>query len=245
MMSTIHEQIQNSPFKNLYWFSRYLMNTDQYGAIGKLKERKMLKLISILENLMTQEIFSETDKLLLLKKTLANEIENMTTVGTKAHSLSLNLIHRLEQDINSIEDVIVFCIAMKYVVAPINQAIVLVPADDKDFCERAAKNILDTFGEEKVDMLIQIWDDLGVKGCLDVERALVVENFIKFVDNLSRLNIAHSDLDDNIMMTAFLQEFERRLGQKRKSRGGNSLESVADFIFNYYGFDSTDKPTHF
>ena len=86
---------------------------------------------------------------------------------------------------------------------------------------------------------------MGVKGCLDVERALVVEEFINFVENLARLNIFHSDFDDNIMLTAFMQEFERRLGQKRKARGGNSLETVADFIFNYYNFSSTDKPTHF
>lgn len=31
------------------------------------------------------------------------------------------------------------------------------------------------------------------------------------------------------MLTAFVQEFERRLGQKRKSHGGNSLETVAVF----------------
>lgn len=34
-------------------------------------------------------------------------------------------------------------------------------------------------------------------------------------------------------------------GQKRKARGGNSLETVADFIFKYYNFNLTDKPTHF
>ena len=47
------------------------------------------------------------------------------------------------------------------------------------------------------------------------------------------------------MLTAFVQEFERRLGQKRKSRGGTSLESVTDFIFDYYKIKSTEKPSHF
>lgn len=121
----------------------------------------------------------------------------------------------------------------------------LIPADDKKFCATAAKNILDTFGENKIDLLIETWDDLGVKGCLEVERALVVEAFMNFAGNLARLNISHSELDDNIMLTAFVQEFERRLWQKRKARGGNSLETVADFIFSYYNFCSADKPTHF
>lgn len=145
----------------------------------------------------------------------------------------------------TVDDVIIFCVAMKYVVAPINRAISLVPSDDKIFCEKAAKNILDTFGEEKVGLLISTWDNLGVKGCLDVERALVVEEFTKLVDNLSTLNIFHSQFEDSMILTAFVQEFERRLGQKRKSRGGTSLESVADFVFDYYNFKSTVQPNHF
>ncbi len=134
---------------------------------------------------------------------------------------------------------------MKYVVAPINHALSLIPSDDKKFCETAAKNILDTFGEEKIALLIETWDSLGIKGCLDAERTSVVESFIKFLRNLSSLKISHSKLDDAMMMTAFVQEFERRLGQKRKARGGASLETVADFIFNYYEFKSTNEPSHF
>ena len=64
-------------------------------------------------------------------------------------------------------------------------------------------------------------------------------------ENLSRLKIFHSKLDDNIMLTAFVQESERRLGQKRKSRGGNSLETVEDFIFDYYKIKSTKRSSHF
>ena len=107
----------------------------------------------------------------------------------------------------------------------------LIPSDDKKFCETAAKSILDTFGEEKIALLIETWDDLGVKGCLDAERTLVIETFTRLQENLATLNIFHSKLDDSIMLTAFIQEFERRLGQKRKSRGGASLETVADFYF--------------
>ncbi len=245
MVLTPHAAIQKSPFKNIYWFSRYLLNTDQYGALGKLKERQLLELVTVLENLASQENFSAEEKFRLLKNTLLTEIENMARRGTKSYILALNLVQRLDKDIHTVEDVIVFCTAVKYVVTPINRAILLVPSDDKKFCETAAKNILDTFGEEKIDSLIATWDDLGVKGCLDAERALVVEEFMRLIENLSALNIPHSKLDDNIIMTAFVQEFERRLGQKRKARGGTSLETVADFIFRYYGFKSTTAPSHF
>ena len=78
MISTIHAQIQKSPFKNIYWFSRYLMNTDQFGALGKLKERQLLELVALLENLAAQENFSAAEKFLLLKKILLTEIKNLT-----------------------------------------------------------------------------------------------------------------------------------------------------------------------
>ena len=245
MLETVQAKIQSSCFKNIYWFSRYLLNTDQYGALGKIKESEFLNLVVILETLLTQKNFSTEDKLKLFKKTLSNEVKNFCKVGTKNYNLSLNLIAKLDEEIQTVEDAFVFCMAMKYFVAPINQAMKFVPADDKIFCEIAAKNILDTFGEEKIATLIETWDNLGIKGCLDVERSLVVEEFEKLIDNLSRLNIFHSKFDDNIMLTAFVQEFERRLGQKRKSRGGTSLESVTDFIFDYYKIKSTEQPSHF
>ncbi|MBR1646914.1 MAG: hypothetical protein IJ685_09070 [Selenomonadaceae bacterium] len=245
MVSTIHSAIQENPFGKIYWFARYLMNNDQFGAVGKSKEDKLLELVAVLENLSTQENFSVEERFLLLKNTLLTEIKNLAQPETKRYFLTLNLAQQLDREIKTVDDVIIFCVAMKYVVAPINRAIALVPADDKKFCETAAKNILDTFGEEKIHSLIATWDDLGVKACLDAERALVVEEFIRFTENLSAISISHDEFDDKIMLTAFVQEFERRLGQKRKARGGTSLETVTDFIFDYYGFKSTSKPSHF
>lgn len=111
---------------------------------------------------------------------------------------------------------------------------------------KTATNILSTLGEEKAGLVIETWDSLGVKGCLDAERTAVVEAFTHLIDNLSSLDIIeHDSLDDNLLLTAFVQEFERRLGQKRKARGGNSLETVVSFLFNYYRFPSTEAPSHF
>ena len=245
MSETIFEQMQKSPFRNFYWFARYLLNTDQFGAIGKQKEKQLLNIVSILETLASQSNFSEQDRLKLLKNTLSSELRTLANPNTKAYKLILNLDEQLERDISSLDDINIFCIVVKYFITPINRAMLIVPSSDKEFCETAAKNILDTFGEEKIENLIATWDKLGVKGCLDVERAIVVEEFTKLINNLTNLKIVHSGIDDNMMLTAFVQEFERRLGQKRKARGGASLETVADFIFNYYDFKSTDKPSHF
>ena len=104
MAEIIHQKIQKSPFRNVYWFSRYLLNTDQFGALGKSKEIQLLNTVSLLENLVAQDNFSAEDKLILLKNTLASEIKSMTTAGTKTYNLSLNLINQLEQDIQTVDD---------------------------------------------------------------------------------------------------------------------------------------------
>ena len=100
---TIREKIQSSPFRNVYWFSRYLMNTDQYGAPGKTKELQLM-----------------------------------------------NLAQKLEQEIKTVDDVLVFCIAMKYVVAPINRAMALIPADDKNSVQRRRKIFLTLSAKKKL-----------------------------------------------------------------------------------------------
>jgi hypothetical protein len=60
-----------------------------------------------------------------------------------------------------------------------------------------------------------------------------------------QLSTTQSEFDENILLTAFVQEFERRLGQKRKSRAGTSLEDVMTFLFDRYQLRSHPKPDRF
>ena len=98
MSETIFEQMQKSPFRNFYWFARYLLNTDQFGAIGKQKEKQLLNIVSILETLASQSNFSEQDRLKLLKNTLSSELRTLANPNTKAYKLILNLDEQLERD---------------------------------------------------------------------------------------------------------------------------------------------------
>lgn len=244
-MENLHQKITKSPFKNIYWFARHLMNTDQYGALGKSKETQLLNTVSLLENLMIQEGLSDDEKLSVLKNTLLTELNEMVKENTKMYTLANNLVNTLNEEIKNLDDIVIFCITMKYVVAPINHALLIIPSNDTEFCCKSASSILDTLGEEKAGLVIATWDKLGVTGCLDAERTVVVEEFTKLIDNLTALKINHDQIDDNIILTAFVQEFERRLGQKRKARGGHSLETVTSFLFDYYKFKSTEAPSHF
>lgn len=60
---------------------------------------------------------TEEEKFLVCKNTLANEIKGMVGQGTKNAGLALNLIDALNKELRTLEDVIIFCITMKYVVA--------------------------------------------------------------------------------------------------------------------------------
>ena len=52
-------------------------------------------------------------------------------------------------------------------------------------------------------------------------------------------------IENNAILTAFVQEFERRAAQKRKSRTGGSLEDVLTFLFEFYKFKAHPQPEHF
>lgn len=241
---TVAMKIEQSPFKNVYWFSRYLLDTDQYGGLGRSKETSMMKTIELLETLLTN-LNDDEDKFRLAKTTLIDEIMRMTDSTTKIHAKYKNFCRCLDEELRNLNDVIVFCIAMKYIVAPINQALKVIPSSDYEFSSKAARIILDTYGRKKAGLVISVWDKLGVRGCLNAERAAIVDAFNQLLDNIAGLNIAHDNIDDSIMLTAFVQEFERRAGQKRKSRGGQSLESVTNFLFEYFNIKSSARPSHF
>lgn len=240
----ITEVIANSPWRNTYWFARMLLNGDKYGAIGK-KDAYMLRIINQLETVLLQKSLSDDEKFKVCKNTLLTSIRNSSREGSKSTYLADVLADDLDKEIKTLDDIAIFILSSKYIVLTINSAMPFIPSNDRQFCCETAKNIIDTLGENSVDKVLSTWDDMGVKGCLDVERSMVVAEFTKLRSTLQSLELSRTDIEDNMLLTAFVQEFERRLGQKRKNRAGNSLEDVATFLFNHYGFSSHPKPDHF
>ncbi len=238
-------KIERSPFKNVYWFARYLLDTDQYGGLGRSKEMAMLKTVSLVETILANLGIDDNEKFRIAKSTILDEIMHLTTPNTKVYAKYKNFCRCLEAEIKNLNDVIAFEITMKYIVAPINRALAMIPSSDYEFSAKAAKSILDFYGREKAGLVISVWDRLGVHGCINVERVAIVEAFNQLLDSIAGLRIAHDTVDDSIMLTAFVQEFERRAGQKRKSRGGQSLESVTSFLFEYFNIKSSTRPAHF
>lgn len=241
---TFDEKIQASPFRNVYWFARYLIDTDKYGGIGKNKEKDLIKIAEQIENILKISELSNTDKVLTAKSYCFEQIKAFAGIHSRRYTLYENFITKMQDELKTVDDLIVFCMTIKYVISPINKSLEKIPSSDKEFSQAIASSLLKEYGEAKIGLIISVWDDLGIKGCLDIERKEVVETFCALIDKINLLEINHNALDDSIIMTAFVQEFERRLGQKRKSRGGKSLEDVTSFLFEYYKFKSSSGPEH-
>ena len=229
----------DSPWYSAYWFSRMLINGDKYVAIGK--EPKLLNKIT--SSLKIIDAKNGQDILSLQKQVLRNIIEDRyKKVETKTPNVQ-NLLSDLEREITTPETMNVFIFTCEQILIPLQQAISNIPSNDREFTLNIAKAYLDDRGPNGLADVISLWDDLGVKGCLNVERTEIIRAFATLKVLLSNENIAESEKD--IILTGFTQEFERRAAQKRKGRAGGSLEDVTNFIFDYYGIKCAESPEHF
>jgi len=244
-VDSIAKIIAESPWRNAYWFAKKLIDGDKYGGVGKIKERQLMDLCNQLETIIAHTALTTTEKLSVCTSTLTTCLSTLFKPQHKGFALSKVLADEIETELRSLDDVVVFIVTVRYIVTPINAAIAQVPSNDFEFCHKTAKSILDTLGETAVEKVVSTWDNLGVKGCLGVERSVVVAEFTKLRANLAALSAVRTEYEENMVYTAFIQELERRLTQKRRQRAGHSLEDVSTFLFNYYNFTSYPKPDHF
>ena len=229
-----------NPWYSVYWFSRMLINDDKYVAIGK--EPKLLTRISSSLKIAAKENQNK-DFLVLQKQLLGNIIKERFQKSHTKNNRVQQLLSDLDKEITSVEIMNVFILTCDHILVPLVNAISNIPNDDKEFTLSIAKAYLDTEGKNGLADVISLWDDLGVKGCLNVERTEIVRAFTTLRILLTNENIPENEKD--IILTGFTQEFERRAAQKRKKRAGGSLEDVTNFIFNYYNINCGQAPDHF
>jgi hypothetical protein len=237
---TIQKQVRENPWRDAYWFARMLINNDKYGAVGK--DSKMLALMAAELRLILQDKTRSADTQLALCKNLIRSM--IETRYAKAKTLLSRIkvfSDNLDRKLDSLEGVAVFVLTAESIMIPINNAMTGIPSNDREYTEARAKAYLDELGEGGLATVVNIWDDFGVEGCLNAERVAVVREFARLRRDIADMPEVETDL----VLTAFTQEFERRLGQKRKGRAGGSLEDVTSFLFNYYGIKATHAPDHF
>lgn len=236
----ILQQIENR-WHNAYWYSRMLINKDKYVALGK--ENKLLAKIASSLRLIAKTNKHAPDTIALQKQTLRNLVEDRYKKTTSTQARVETLLRELDEMIQIVEDMDVFIMTCENIMLPLNNAISNIPGDDKEFTENIAKSYLDIQGEKGLATVINLWDNLGVKGCLTAERTEITRAFTTLRVLLTKDTEISEDKD--IVPSGFTQEFERRAGQKRKQRAGGSLEDVTDFILNYYQIERAKAPEHF
>ncbi|MEW6587290.1 MAG: hypothetical protein AB1442_16985, partial [Nitrospirota bacterium] len=129
-------------------------------------------------------------------------------------------------------------------IIPITLALKEIPSNDSVFAQSIVGALLETEGEAGLPTVINLWDDLGAYGCMTAERVQVVKAFDLLRKHLTALHL--HDTDENLILTAFCQEFERRVGQQRKGRAGRSVESVTALILDHFRLGpASEMPEHF
>lgn len=231
----------HNPWNNAYWFARMLINSDQYGGIGT-DSSKMIDVASSIQAVFDRPKDSER-QLETLKGVIQSRLLAGIREGTKRQTYAIRLIDAILARIDSLKDVEVFSFTCANIVVPINDAINNIPSDDKEFAEDVARSFLNQQQEQGLMDVINLWDTLGLEGSLNAERVQIISAFGELRRTLANYIVNENETDT--ILTAFVQEFERRVGQKRKSRGGRSLEDATSFILEYFNIPTTHAPEHF
>jgi len=240
MSRPVCEVIEDSPWANVYWFARMLINGDKYGGIGT-NSRLLSDLALSLRAITSDKANDDNVKVKIAQSTIQTLISTRyASSRAKADRVAL-LAADITDRIKTVDDVTVLALTCENVMIPINKALSEIPADDRAYTLATARAYFDTLGEKALATVVRLWDDAGVEGCLRVERTAVTREFGALRRCLAFLPEAAEDM----VLTAFVQEFERRLGQKRKSRAGGSLEDITDFLFHYFSISATTQPEHF
>ncbi len=243
-IALLGRELDQNPWSNVYWFARMLLNSDQYASIGKENDRLLkvgTEITSIIESNQNE---SDSSLIPIIHACIRKRFLIGKKEGTKVRAGIENFITDLEKLIQTKLDALVFSYTCTKVVSMSNIALDAVPSDDKEFTEVIGKSILESQGVAGLKILINTWDDLGVRGCLQIERTQVVN-----VYKILKKDLEHyKGIDENgvdLTLTAYVQEMERRLGQKRKGRGGRSLEDVTSLILDHFKLASCSAPSHF
>ena len=241
-----------TPWEKTYWYLRILVNTDRFGSLSN----KPVILESLSTNLLTtyQKLLSSKDddktKSEILNSVLKQVISKNTNPKTKFALSADNLLTRLAIFLTSPEDYYVFAVTIKDLLIPTNSAVLKVPSTEvTDFARIYAKAILDVKKEHGLATLLLEWDSFTEDLSLNKEREIIVELYKNIKSKLPAvIKTANKESDEgqlDLVLTAVCQEYERRVGQKRKQRAGSDLEGATEFIFHYFGIPTHGAPEHF
>jgi hypothetical protein len=238
-----YAQISQSPWDNVYWFARMLIASDKYGSVGT-DTTSMAQIASAIYSGLAR-LSSEKEEVIVteLMGTIRDILHKRWGHTKKVRAVEA-LCEDLSERLLTPKDFQVLALTCERVMVPVTRALDAIPGDDRAFAESIAEALLKARGEAGLSTVINLWDDLGLYGCMTAERAEVVQAFGLLRKHLADLDL--NETEENLILTAFCQEFERRVGQKRKGRAGRGVESITSLILTHFGFERvSEQPEHF
>jgi hypothetical protein len=240
----MEQQLLENKWSKSYWFARMLINGDKYGSIGD-NNAVLLSLSAALRSVANANAHLTADESLeMYKNAITQTLEERFARASTRLQRVRRLCVDLGNELKTLADIEVLLLTCESMMIPTNNAIANIPSDDRIYTENIAKHYLDAQGEAGLATVVNLWDDAGVKGCIDAERLELVKIFGSLRHTIQE-NPSISDTDRDVILSGFVQEFERRVGQKRKQRAGSSLEDVTSFILHYFSIPSASTPEHF
>jgi hypothetical protein len=238
--------------EKIYWFLRYLVETDKGGFH---KDRKSIIRLrdSLGASLSVSGEFSEDEQLSILSGILTSELDSSCKKDTKKHSQYMLLGSELIDLFTNITDLHAFVFCLDKLLLPSTNALDNVPSSEaSEIAKTYAVEVLKNKGTQGLANILREWDSITLDICLNRERDIATGLFKEVRKELEsnaeyekfKLNSPSVEPSD-IILSALIQEFERRLGQKRKQRSGQDLEDATSFIFEYYGIPCASGPQHF
>lgn len=231
-----------SAYEKVYWFARALIDEETGGKGADINA------MTLLNRALDIEIESGAPDVNVAKKQIRAILEGKHRPGTKIAAKVARLADELDGLIESPIDLEVLRFTITHILIPTNILLQSVPTDDRSFAELIIRSHLEESQEAALIHVIETWDRLGSKGAMKRERDAIVAGFrilrriLDKMESEGRIGV----IDSEQALTAFIQEFERRLSRGvRPKRAGRSLEDVTGVILDHFQISNyTDAPAH-
>lgn len=226
------------PEKNAgYILSRGFLDKKS-GALFR-DNKKLLTIVSTIKN---GEIRSQTVEEIITE--IGNELLSTARSPIQKNQVEFT-IKLLNQCVFS-QDGLTILTALCNDIAPLcNAAVEKIPS--KEFLREArkiAEDDLKKHGDAAIETIISNWDDFTYTSCLTKENDIGRELMIQLSANLQKYGEKIKSEVIEHLIAGSIQEFERRAGQKRKSRAGDDLQQSVEVIMNHLGVNLDPIPQH-
>jgi hypothetical protein len=239
-----------SEFK-VYWFARDLV-ASSFGSYAAKETETLRRLHSTLGDTQTgQETIGEnslrSQKEIIRETILGSVSREYTGDISKRYRQTEDLVERILRRIDEEDDIREFRIAIDAVVQT-SEILDTTPS----FGEEEIIEIVDETLEAEDGMLdtSKAWDALfnvdvdGEAYQLGAQRDPLITYVHEKLEEF-RVDPDISEQEAARIVSAIVQEYERRAGQSRASTAGNVLETGLQHIFDRFGIPATGSPEHF